>query len=447
MVRRIDIKGVLLALAIASPAIATGGGFTNMYLLGDSLSDQGNLFAATTIRTEGAVGIPRADHYYEGRFSNGENYADILARELELDMPLTPSIAGGSNFAFGGTRTDYNTVELDDTKPSPVDQLGGQGNLFPDDDLFSWELNTQVGAFFERGVVEDKGALYVVFSGSNDFADLIQMVARCNIFWKYGSPLEFEDFCTGRGRPAEVFEVVLTGINNAIATFVAAGAQEILVPNIPNLGVVPGFTAFGPQLAGLATQLTAEYNRALDDMLDQWAGTVNIIPLDTFSLLTEVVDDPAAFGFTNATAACYDGFVGPLDNGTECPDQDQDEYVFWDKEHPTTALHAVLAEAALASLAPDMIDYLSLQVSELDVKNKVKKSLNGKLDGASQKLAVGRSADDASKLKDFIEDAASKLGDFIEKVQAMQGKEIIMEKDALSMIMRAEKIIALLEAE
>jgi outer membrane lipase/esterase len=435
MVRRIDIKGVLLALAIASPAIATGGGFTNMYLLGDSLSDQGNLFAATTIRTEGAVGIPRADHYYEGRFSNGENYADILARELELDMPLTPSIAGGSNFAFGGTRTDYNTVELDDTKPSPVDQLGGQGNLFPDDDLFSWELNTQVGAFVVRGV-EDKGALYVVFSGSNDFADLIPMVARCNIFLQNGVPLQFAEFCTGRGRPAEVFEVVLTGINNAIATFVAAGAQEILVPNIPNLGVVPGFTAFGPQIAGLATQLTAEYNRALDDMLDQWAGTVNIIPLDTFSLLTEVVDDPAAFGFTNATDACYSGFVepSPSDDETECTNPA--DYVFWDKEHPTTALHAVLAEMALASFAPDMIDYLSLQVSELDVKNKVKKSLNGKLDGASQKFAVGRSAD-----------AASKLEDFIEKVQAMQGKEIIMEKDALSMIMRAEKIIALLEAE
>jgi hypothetical protein len=83
-----------------------------------------------------------------------------------------------------------------------------------------------------------------------------------------------------------------------------------------------------------------------------------------------------------------------------------------------------------------MLDYLSLQVSELDVKNKVKKSLNGKLDGASQKLAVGKSAD-----------AASKLEDFIEKVQAMQGKGIIMEEDALSMIMRAEKIIALLEAE
>jgi phospholipase/lecithinase/hemolysin len=434
MVRRIDIKGVLLALAIASPAIATGGGFTNMYLLGDSLSDQGNLFAATTILTRGAVGIPRADHYYEGRFSNGENYADILARELELDMPLTPSIAGGSNFAFGGTRTDYNTVELDVTKPHPVDELGGQGNLFPAGSS-DWTLNTQLGAFVERGV-KDPGALYVVFSGSNDFADLIQMVARCNIFRQHGSPPEFEEFCTGRGSPAEVFDVVLTGINSAIATFVAAGAQEILVPNIPNLGVVPGFTAFGQQVADLATQLTEQYNHALDASLDGWAGTVNIIPLDTFTLLTtvvsEVVSNPPAFGFTNATDACYSGFVGPSDDGTEC--QNPDEYVFWDKEHPTTALHAVLAEVALASLVPDMLDYLTLQVSEVD-SDKVRNGLNKKLGGASQKLAQGKDAD-----------AVSKLEDFIEAVEAKQGKKIV-EEDALSMIMRAEKIIALLEAE
>ena len=428
-----NIKGALFALAIASPVVATGGGFSALYVLGDSLSDQGNLYEATTILTEGQVlefGIPREDHYYMGRFSNGENYADVLADKLGVALSPSNGFNDGYNFAFGGTRTDYNTVELDDTKPSPVDMLGGQGNLFPQG-LYPWTLDTQVGAFAERGV-QDPGALYVVFSGSNDFADLVPMVARCLSVFP-----EISEFCAGRGAPAAAINVVLTGIHNAIATFVAAGAQEIMVPNVPNLGVVPGFAAFGLQVAGLATQLTAQYNQALEVMLDNWAGTVNIIPLDTFSLLTAVVSDPAAFGFTNARDACYTGFVGPLDDGTECSDQgqDPDEYVFWDKEHPTTALHKVLAEMALATFVPDMLDYLSLQVSELDVQDKVRNSLNKKLVSASQKLAQGKSAD-----------AVEKLEDFIEKVEAKQGNKIMAE-DALSMTLRAEKIIALLEAE
>jgi phospholipase/lecithinase/hemolysin len=202
--------------------------------------------------------------------------------------------------------------------------------------------------------------------------------------------------------------------------------------------VVPGFTDEGVDFAGLATLLTTQYNQALNQMLGGWEGTVNIIPLDTFTLLTtvvsEVVSNPPAFGFTNATDACYSGFVvpSPSDDGTEC--QNPDEYVFWDKEHPTTALHAVLAEAVLATLVPDMLDYLTLQVSEVD-SDKVRNGLNKKLGGASQKLAQGKDAD-----------AVSKLEDFIEAVEAKQGKKI-QEDDALSMIMRAEKIIALLEAE
>ena len=63
-----NIKGALFALAFASPVVATGGGFSSLYVLGDSLSDQGNLFAATKILTYGNVGIPRADHYYMGAF-------------------------------------------------------------------------------------------------------------------------------------------------------------------------------------------------------------------------------------------------------------------------------------------------------------------------------------------------------------------------------------------
>ena len=94
--------------------------FKHMVVLGDSLSDQGNLFFATSDLGQAFLlpPIPAADHYYMGRFSNGENYAGLLAQKLGIT--LTPSESGGSNYAFGGARTDYNRVEFRPTVPPPL---------------------------------------------------------------------------------------------------------------------------------------------------------------------------------------------------------------------------------------------------------------------------------------------------------------------------------------
>ena len=428
MWKRMKITGALVVLALASPLKATGSGFSNMYVLGDSLSDQGNLFAATwTLSGQYypfQFAIPRPDHYFNGRFSNGPIYADVLASEMGVS--LTPSLFGGNNFAFGGTRTEYNTVEYNDTKPFPFSELD-QANLFPKG-VYNWTLDLQRADFVARGV-DDTGGLYVVFSGSNDLVDIISIAGAC-------APLGCNPF--------EVAEAyipgVIAGVNSVIAAFVQAGAQEILVPNMPNLGVIPGFTdpevGPQPQTALLAEALSWQYNQAFDAMLATWEGTVNIIPLNIFGLLTAVVDDPGSFGFTNATEACYTGFVAPGQDGVECGDlgEDPDEYVFWDLEHPTTALHAVLADISLASFVPDMLEYLSYQVITLDSTPKVKNSLIRKLDGAASKIEAGK-----------IADAVQKLEDFIDKVSEKQEDDKIAEGDATSMIMRAEKIIALLE--
>ena len=64
-----------------------GRPFRNVYVIGDSLSDQGNLFLATQLVT--GAGIPAADHYAMGRFSNGENYAGVLAGKLGVSLTAT----------------------------------------------------------------------------------------------------------------------------------------------------------------------------------------------------------------------------------------------------------------------------------------------------------------------------------------------------------------------
>ena len=137
------------------------------------------------------------------------------------------------------------------------------------------------------------------------------------------------------------------GIRNVVLAFKAVGAQTVLVPNIPNLGVVPSITRFGPGVSAFATLLSNQFNAALDAMLDGITG-VNIVRFDTFGFVTDVVTNPAKYGFTNATQPCYSGFVEPNPSGTEC--SNPDGYVFWDVLHPTRKLHEVLAEQLFSSV-------------------------------------------------------------------------------------------------
>jgi phospholipase/lecithinase/hemolysin len=63
---------------------------------------------------------------------------------------------------------------------------------------------------------------------------------------------------------------------------------------------------------------------------------------DTFGELNQILDDPAAFGFTDTTTPCI---LTPA-LATGCPG-----FLFFDGVHPTTAAHALLG-AALASAVP-----------------------------------------------------------------------------------------------
>jgi phospholipase/lecithinase/hemolysin len=415
MLNQFNIKTVVLTLAIASPIGAAGAGFNNMYVIGDSLSDQGNLFFATQALT--GLGIPADDNYYMGRFANGEIYAGVLANTIHV--PLSPSLWGGNNFADGGARNDYNVVEEDASKPFPVSLLG-QGGTLPKD-AFPWTLKGQVKAFKDREISSDPDALYVVFAGANDLADLTAIVAL------------------GLLPPDEIpayIENVANGIKKAIKAFVKAGAQHILVPNVPNLGVVPAVAINGQVFAGLATSLSAQYNAVLAAKLAKYEGVVNIIPFDAFSLLTAVVAEPSAFGFSNATEPCYTGFVdpaGPEDTVCDNPDI----YVFWDKEHPTAAFHAFLAERLLDTIVLDILEDLFQRVDDLDVKAGTKASLNDKLAEAKQVLT------DENTNKDL--EASTILRAFINSVESKRGNEI-PDDAADSLVDSAEKLIQLIEA-
>jgi outer membrane lipase/esterase len=293
-------------------------------VLGDSLSDQGNLLFATEILNgPGVPPAPDPTRYDAGRFANGPNYVDRLA--AKLGVTVLPSELGGTNYAFGGSRTNYNRGEF---RPGVLPPL--PNGVYPIG-AFPWSLDLQRAEFLAQAGPRkaDPTTLYIVFHGSNDLADaFIAAVAL------------------GQD-PMPRLQTAVQGVVNTVLAFKSAGARTILVPLMPNLGVVPSITALGPQAAGFASALSVAFNQALTQALAPIEGP-NIILFDTFGFLTQVVLQPGLYGFTNSTEPCYTGFVAPNPAATVCAQPD--EYVFWDVEHPTTRLHAVLAEALFTTV-------------------------------------------------------------------------------------------------
>ncbi|CAG0927982.1 partial Esterase EstA, partial [Planctomycetaceae bacterium] len=327
---------------------------------------------------------------------------------------LAATAVGGNNFAYGGTRTNYNIVE---DPPTP-------GGLPPG--LYPWTLNLQRQAFAVQGV-SDPHALYVVFSGSNDIADLI------------GRSLVFGFEST---KPAS--DQVVQGVKQVIEAFVAAGARDIVVPNLPDLGLVPrvftrdplpGMPPGSTLVADTATALVVRYNAALEDMLKGFAG-VNIIRFDTFSFFREVVKNPATYGLTNVTAPCYTGFVdpaGPHDTVCATPET----YLFWDYEHPTTAMHGLLAKQLLATLTIGLLDDLIQELNGMGLQRGIATALHTMAIKAKSMVTDGNRFNDGA--------AAGLLHAFSALVGAQRGI-MIPADDADALMERAKQITELLEA-
>jgi outer membrane lipase/esterase len=265
----------LLALSLLCATMpAAAGQFTRLVVLGDSLSDTG----AISAMTQGAV--PPSPPYYAGRFSNGPVWPEYLGAALSLPV---------ENYAHGGAQTD-------------------RANLF--DGLFGIDfpgLSDEIALFTSQHDAADPGAVYVVWAGANDFRAALS-----------------------KGQTPDM-AAMIANILSAVEALYQAGARYVVVLNLPDLGLTPEGRASG---AGpLITFLSGTFNQHLEDTLA--ARAPQSIRLDVFRLMTQVVNDPSEFGFTNVTTPC-------LTPSGACGDPES--HLFWDHVHPTTHGHAILAD-------------------------------------------------------------------------------------------------------
>ena len=132
-------------------------------------------------------------------------------------------------------------------------------------------------------------------------------------------------------------------IEDAMARLVELGAMRLLVLNLPDLGAIPD--TLGTPEAVPATQFTLDFNAALAAMLDRFRAAypeAAVYEFDVYAFFIALRENPAAFGFVNAS--------DPSPNFEVPGNFDGAGYVFWDDKHPTTATHALLADQVFAEL-------------------------------------------------------------------------------------------------
>ncbi|MET3724995.1 SGNH/GDSL hydrolase family protein [Sphingomonas trueperi] len=91
--------GLSLQAVSAAPALAASAPrFTSTVEFGDSLVDAGNYYI-----TSGGTYPDAAGGFFEGRNTNGYDYTDLLSQQI-TGTATVASLAGGTNYAFGGAR-------------------------------------------------------------------------------------------------------------------------------------------------------------------------------------------------------------------------------------------------------------------------------------------------------------------------------------------------------
>ena len=321
-------KLVACLSVLTASAVIADTGYSDMVVFGDSLSDPGNVFVVAgevSVRPYDAGNIPDAPYPIGGlTFSNGKTWVEHVSATLKLKGGTGPALRTSTfaNYAFGGARA--------------ASSAGGP-----------FDLSAQVGQYFaDTGGSVDSEALYSVFFGNyvRDALSAFNVALQQTLI--AGGTLP-EALAAGQAAAEVVLTDAVTTIADNIIALASQGARNFLVPNVPNIGVVPAITDLGTDAATLATQLSFSFNLALENALSsiELALPVNINRFDVFTFISSVVAAPEAFDIDNVVDACI---TPEVKKGAVC--KHQENYLFWDGIHPTRAGHNLLAEAALSAL-------------------------------------------------------------------------------------------------
>ena len=282
--------------------------FNSVVIFGDSLSDSGNIAQIN--------GLPPGTSFTT---NPDPVWAEIVAQTFGASG--TNSLAGGTNYAWGGACVDPNVAcetPVSTTQQQISQHLSG-GNADPD-------------------------TLYMIWGGVNDISAVTEE-----------NQSDAQGALNGTLQAAEAYVDQIRGLQDA-------GARYVVVLNLPDVGKTINAQRDGPVAAAELSALAQAYNEALSTGLGSLEH--GIIPVNASVLLDEIIENPGNYGFTNIDEiACTPGsnplrpsggieslVCGPTDSGYLSPPKTDETYLFADGSHPSGLGHAAVASMVISTL-------------------------------------------------------------------------------------------------
>ncbi len=195
------------------PVSAPTPPFSTIYAFGDSLSDAGNVYIAT----QGAE--PVSPPYSDGRFSNGPVWVQDLAGQLGLPPP-GPSLAGGTDFAFGGAQSGTTPLHTANATDLPA----------------------QLADFQAADPIPQPNALYTISIGSDALFTAL------------------EDATSNPGLALADVNAAVVNVDKFVNNLAADGAKNVLLLSVPDLGKIPSIVSEGPVATAAASSFAKLFN-------------------------------------------------------------------------------------------------------------------------------------------------------------------------------------------
>lgn len=271
----------------------------SLLAFGDSLSDMGNAKASF-------LNTPDVPPYWQGRFSNGEVWLGGIYDAYGLTSSIGSGLAtSGQNRAFGGAQTGSGYAYL------IIPNVGTQ--------ITNYLANVQSTI--------PSNAVVSLWAGGNDF---LYGTANAN--------------------------TIATNMENHIRQLAGAGARTLIVPNLPPLEDTPEIQSRSASQQANIRNEVIDYNNQLATIIANLRAELGITihTVDAWTVFGEITANKQALGLTNVQdAACSGGSTLlplPICNAGSSVAANVDEYVFFDKAHPTRVMHDIIARFAVEAI-------------------------------------------------------------------------------------------------
>ncbi len=305
-----------MLMVLFTTIVSANTPLNKIVVFGDSLSDNGNFYEYFKHQ------YPPSPPYYEGRFTNGLIWAELLIQSYyqDEDNNQDKSAKHLFDYAYGGASVLKHGVKNSEN----VDSL--------------FTLKREIKAYLREQETEGSHdqTMYVVWIGSNDYLTVLDEV-------------------TAEGAVRDVNKEIQNSLKYLADN---VHPKYIMIVDLPDLGKTP--LAKDMEVIDLWTTLSEEHNQRLLDNIAQLKTqypNTTWLHLDVNETFKDIIANKEKYGFENVEDTCHVEsrpkpgpvsifkMVSSIKPKQLSQDDGCDGYLFFDGLHPSRRVHQLIAKS------------------------------------------------------------------------------------------------------